>query len=213
MQARFFASCIISAITYLHKRRVLYRDLKSENIMIDSQGYAMLVDFGFAKRVIKGKTHTYCGTPEYMAPEMVLGVGHEKGADIWSFGCLVYEMLFGFTPFYSFEKGGNSQDKLMDRIVHAKFTFPTSMKDRRAEDFIRKLLQPNPELRMVNADKIKAHSFLGAMKWKSLAERKVKPPWKPPLKSGEDASYFDGGTKTYRNVDDKEACDKIFAMW
>ena len=181
--------------------------------MVDSQGYAILVDFGFAKRVIKGKTHTYCGTPEYMAPEMLLGVGHEKGADIWSLGCLVYEMLFGFTPFYSFDKGGNSQDKLMDRIVNGKFKFPTSMKDRRAEDFINKLLQPNPEKRMVDAEKIKAHSFLGAVKWKSLVERKLKPPWKPPLKSNEDASFFDGSTKSYKDVQDKAACDKAFEGW
>jgi serine/threonine protein kinase len=96
--AKFYGACVVAAIEALHLGGYLYRDLKPENILIDSTGYCKLVDFGFAKKA-DGRTYTLCGTPEYMAPELVLGKGYDRSADYWAIGILLYEMLVGRTPF------------------------------------------------------------------------------------------------------------------
>ena len=99
-QAKFYAVGIILALGYLHKKDVAYRDLKPENCLIDSAGYPKLIDFGFAKTLVgSAKTYTLCGTPEYLAPELVLGRGHNRAVDYWALGILVYEMQAGFSPF------------------------------------------------------------------------------------------------------------------
>lgn len=97
--AKFYISCNILAFDYLHQQSIAYRDLKPENLMLDSRGYCKVVDFGFAKTVCGTKTYTFCGTPEYMAPEVILGSGHDTSADLWSLGILVYECLAGQSPF------------------------------------------------------------------------------------------------------------------
>jgi cAMP-dependent protein kinase regulator len=99
--SRFYAACILESLSHLHYRGICYRDLKPENILIDSKGYCVLVDLGFAK-VVTDKTYTLCGTPEYLAPEIILSKGHDKGVDYWAFGVLIYEMLVGRSPFYSY---------------------------------------------------------------------------------------------------------------
>ena len=98
--AAFYAQCIMIALNHLHERKICYRDLKPENILIDKNGYTVLVDLGFAK-FVPDKTYTLCGTPEYLAPEIILSKGHNKGVDIWAFGVLVFEMIYGFSPFYT----------------------------------------------------------------------------------------------------------------
>ena len=98
--AAFYAACVLAALECLHMHSFLYRDVKPENVLMDAQGYAKLVDFGFAKRVPhSGRTYTLCGTPDYMAPELVMGRGYGRGADYWALGVLVYEMITGATPF------------------------------------------------------------------------------------------------------------------
>ena len=96
--AMFYAGCVADCFQYLHKMHIAYRDLKPENLLIDEMGYIKVCDFGFAK-VIADRSYTLCGTPEYLAPELVLGKGHNKGVDLWALGILIYEMLFKFTPF------------------------------------------------------------------------------------------------------------------
>ena len=105
-QAKFYSAGIILALGYLHKKNVAYRDLKPENCLIDSAGYPKLIDFGFAKTLVGNtKTYTLCGTPEYLAPELVLGRGHNRAVDYWAYGILVYEMQAGFSPFSDAQGG------------------------------------------------------------------------------------------------------------
>lgn len=97
-QAKFYAAGVLLGLAYLHGKDIAYRDLKPENCLIDKHGYPKVVDFGFAK-VIQGKTFTLCGTPEYLAPELVLGRGHNRAVDYWAYGILLYEMEAGYSPF------------------------------------------------------------------------------------------------------------------
>ena len=98
--ARFYIACVVEAFSYLHQRHYCYRDLKPENLMVDKNGYVRLVDLGFAKKVPPGhKTWTFCGTPEYIPPEVISNTGHNIAADYWSLGILVFELLSKRTPF------------------------------------------------------------------------------------------------------------------
>ena len=103
-RARFYAAEILLALNHLHESGIIYRDLKPENVLLDGDGHIRLTDFGLSKLGIVGKnfsTNTFCGTPEYLAPEIIKGKGHNKAVDIWSFGILIYEMISGINPFKS----------------------------------------------------------------------------------------------------------------
>jgi len=117
---RFFAAQVVSMFEYLHSKNIIYRDLKPENILIDEDGYLKLTDFGFAKYV-ESRTYTLCGTPEYLAPEMLLNKGHGKPVDWWTFGILLYEMLAGIDPF-------SDDDPMLiyQKILKGKVKFPRS---------------------------------------------------------------------------------------
>lgn len=120
-QAKFYAAAVLSALAYLHNKDIAYRDMKPENCLIDRQGYPKLVDFGFAK-IIHGKSFTLCGTPEYLAPELVLGRGHNKAVDYWAFGILIFEMQAGYSPFS--DPQGMDQVVICKNIVNGRLVFP-----------------------------------------------------------------------------------------
>ena len=120
-QAKFYGATVLLAVAYLHSKDIAYRDMKPENCLIDKEGYAKLVDFGFAK-VITGKSYTLCGTPEYLAPELVLARGHNKSVDYWALGILLYEMQAGYSPFA--DPQGMDQVVICKNIVNGRLVFP-----------------------------------------------------------------------------------------
>jgi protein kinase A len=172
---------------YLHSKNIIYRDLKPENILIDKTGYLKLTDFGFAK-ICEGRTYTLCGTPEYLAPEILLNKGHGKPVDWWTFGVLVYEMCAGIDPF-------NDEDPMLiyQKILKGKLKFPTTFNSN-AKSLVKHLLESDLSKRYGNlkggvAD-IKNHRFFKGLDWNNLVEMKITPSYLPKVSSGSDTSNF-----------------------
>ena len=203
--ARFYAACILESLAHLHHRHITYRDLKPENILIDSRGYCVLVDLGFAK-IVMDKTYTLCGTPEYLAPEIILSKGHDKGVDYWAFGVLIYEMLVGRSPFYSY---GTDQVSLFKRIVQVKYSFPPGgIVNEVAQDLIQRLIvrrQSNRFGCLARGDMdIRDHSWFSVIDTEQLLQKKIPAPWIPQIKDNLDASHFD----SYRHVENEPPSNK-----
>lgn len=189
--ARFYGAGVIAGLAALHEKYILYRDLKPENMLIDAEGYVKIIDLGFAK-VVKDRTYTLCGTPEYLAPELVLGKGHGKGVDYWAVGVLIYEMLCGVSPF-----ADDSQDQMIicKKIVKGKYSYPGWMRDKDAKDVINKLLTAKVSARLGckkgGVQDIMDHKWFKTMDWTALQAKKLPAPWVPPLKDPFDTSHFD----------------------
>lgn len=158
-RARFYAAEICLALQHLHTHEYIYRDLKPENILMTKDGHVCLTDFGLAKELYNGRTHThtFCGTPEYLAPEIVLNQGHGKPVDWWSFGTLLYEMLVGIPPFYS-----ENVQEMYDMILHSDLYLPDFVSVE-AGDLLARLLERDPSKRLGSGprgvDEIKFHPF------------------------------------------------------
>lgn len=198
--SQFYAACVIDAFKYMQKINVAYRDLKPENLLMDASGYLKVIDFGFAKHIpfekggkMQMKSFTLCGTPEYLSPELVLSKGHDKSADYWALGCLVFELLLGRTPF-----AHEDQQQIFKMIIQsAKYlSFPKGV-DANAQDLITKLLTPNAVYRLGNlqggVQEICDHQWFKKTKfnWKDLFDMKLKAPHLPPIKDKLDTSHFD----------------------
>ena len=190
--AKFYAAATLLGIAHLHDRGIAYRDLKPENIMIDAAGYSKLIDMGFAKKV-RGKTFTMCGTPEYLCPEIVMGLGHNRAVDYWALGVLIYEMIVGISPFCP--PSGADQAQIMRNIIHGKVKFPRNFSEN-AASLIRGLLRREPIHRMGMQRKghreIAQHPWFDDISFHEMNAKHVDAPWVPAVKSPVDASNFIG---------------------
>lgn len=197
--ALFYAGCILEALGHLHDRNIVYRDMKPENALIDSKGYCIMVDLGFAK-VVVDKTYTLCGTPEYLAPEIIMSKGHDKAVDYWAFGVLVYEMLVGRSPFYTY---GTDQVSLFKRIVMVKYQ-TTSAVNADAKDLIKKLLTRRQAARLGNLSNghhdVREHPWFKDLDFDKLNNMELKAPWVPNIKNPFDSSHFEDFSREEKEV-------------
>lgn len=186
--AVFYAAQVVLGIEHLHKHGIIYRDLKPENLLIDRLGNIKITDFGFAK-VVPETTWTLCGTPDYLAPEVVQSLGYGKAVDWYAVGILTYEMLLGSPPFYN-----DSHRILYDNIVHKRAYFPSGF-DWVAQDLIERLLEKDPNKRLGSqadgAAQIKLHPWFREINWEALEAGQVRPPFRPKVASDGDTTNFD----------------------
>ena len=186
-QARIYIAQIILIFDYLHNKNIIYRDLKPENILIHKSGFLKLTDFGFAK-IVEGRTYTLCGTPEYLAPEIILNKGHGKPVDWWTCGILLYEMIAGIDPF-------SDDDPMMvyQKILKGKIKFPSGF-DSNAKSLIKHLLDSDLTKRYGNLKNgvkdITGHRFFKNLEWDKLLRKEIPPPYVHKVKSNDDISNF-----------------------
>ncbi|KAH8673640.1 camp-dependent protein kinase catalytic subunit [Xylariales sp. PMI_506] len=188
--AKFYAAEVTLALEYLHARNIIYRDLKPENLLLDRHGHLKITDFGFAKRV-PDKTWTLCGTPDYLAPEVVSNKGYNKSVDWWSLGILIYEMLCGYTPFWD----SGSPMKIYENILKGKVKYPQYVNPD-AQDLLQRLITPDLTKRLGNlyggSQDVKNHPWFSEVTWDRLSRKDIDAPYTPPVKAGAgDASQFD----------------------
>ncbi|XP_059506395.1 ribosomal protein S6 kinase alpha-3 isoform X3 [Stegostoma tigrinum] len=188
---KFYLAELALALDHLHSLGIIYRDLKPENILLDEQGHIKLTDFGLSKESIdhEKKAYSFCGTVEYMAPEVVNRRGHTQSADWWSFGVLMFEMLTGTLPFQ-----GKDRKETMTMILKAKLGMPQFLSPD-SQSLLRMLFKRNPGNRLGagpdGVEEIKRHSFFSTIDWNKLCRREILPPFKPAIGRPEDTFYFD----------------------
>lgn len=190
--AQYYAACVALMLERLHQFNIVYRDLKPENLLLTSDGVLKMVDFGMAKVVQPGgRTYTLCGTPEYMAPEVIHSMGHSKGVDFWALGVLIYEMLCGSNPF---EDPSNDHSAVYRNITRGIFAFPKWLRDTRGKEIIRSILVLNPAKRLGcgkgGVDDIKKHPWFATTDFNKILQEQVQPPIKPVLRDPLDISNF-----------------------
>ncbi|KAL2549945.1 Serine/threonine-protein kinase AtPK2/AtPK19 [Forsythia ovata] len=188
--ARIYAAEIVSAVSHLHAEGIMHRDLKPENIILDAEGHAMLTDFGLAKQFDENtRSNSLCGTVEYMAPEIIVCGGHNKAADWWSVGVLLYEMLTGKPPFV----GGNRY-KIQQKILKDKMKLPAFLTSD-AHSLLKALLQKEAIKRLGTgprgSDEIKGHRWFKSINWKKLDAREIQPSFLPLVAGKHCVANFD----------------------
>ncbi|KAH7043006.1 camp-dependent protein kinase 5 [Linnemannia elongata] len=187
--ARFYTCEVLLALEYLHSHAVIYRDLKPENLLLDSMGHIKITDFGFAKHVPQNMTWTLCGTPDYLAPEIIQSKGYGKAVDWWSMGVLMFEMCAGFPPFFD-----EDHIKLYGKIMAGKVRYPSHFQPA-LKDILKRLLTSDLTKRYGNlrggATDIKNHAWFEGVNWDQVYSRQIEAPYRPTIMGEGDASNFD----------------------
>uniref|UniRef100_A0AAX7STU5 Protein kinase C n=1 Tax=Astatotilapia calliptera TaxID=8154 RepID=A0AAX7STU5_ASTCA len=186
-RATFYAAEIIVGLQFLHSKGIIYRDLKLDNVMLDKDGHIKIADFGMCKENVFGdvKASTFCGTPDYIAPEILCGQKYTFSVDWWSFGVLVYEMLIGQSPFQ-----GDDEDELFESIRSDIPHYPRWI-SKESKSLLDLLFERDPTRRLGVVGDIRGHPFFKNINWTALERRQVEPPFKPKVKSPSDHSNFD----------------------
>lgn len=190
-RAVFYAACVVLGLQYLHEHKIVYRDLKLDNLLLDTEGFVKIADFGLCKEGMGygDRTSTFCGTPEFLAPEVLTETSYTRAVDWWGLGVLIYEMLVGESPF-----PGDDEEEVFDSIVNDEVRYPRFLSTE-AISIMRRLLRRNPERRLGAAERdaedVKKHPFFRLTDWSALMDRRVKPPFVPTVRGREDVSNFD----------------------
>jgi len=188
--SKFYGAQTAGAFAHCHSKNIIHRDLKPENILMCQNGYSKLTDFGFAKIIEPGtRTYTLCGTPEYIAPEVLLNKGHGKPVDWWTLGILIYEMIVGQPPFCDEDPMG-----IYQKILAGKIYFPKYF-DKNAKALVKKLLTADLSKRYGNlkdgSDDILKHKWFSSLDWQKLEKLEIPAPYKPTMKDETDVSNFE----------------------
>uniref|UniRef100_A0A672MLN5 protein kinase C n=1 Tax=Sinocyclocheilus grahami TaxID=75366 RepID=A0A672MLN5_SINGR len=190
-RAVFYAACVVLGLQFLHDNKIVYRDLKLDNLLLDTEGYVKIADFGLCKEGMGfgDRTSTFCGTPEFLAPEVLTDTSYTRAVDWWGLGVLIYEMLVGESPF-----PGDDEEEVFDSIVNDEVRYPRFLSSE-AIGILRRLLRRNPERRLGSSEKdaedVKKQPFFRNMDWEALLLRKLPPPFLPTIGNKEDVSNFD----------------------
>ncbi|XP_037717186.1 serine/threonine-protein kinase N isoform X12 [Drosophila subpulchrella] len=190
-RAVFYAACVVLGLQYLHENKIIYRDLKLDNLLLDTDGYVKIADFGLCKEGMGfgDRTGTFCGTPEFLAPEVLTETSYTRAVDWWGLGVLIFEMLVGESPF-----PGDDEEEVFDSIVNDEVRYPRFL-SLEAIAVMRRLLRKNPERRLGSSERdaedVKKQAFFRSIVWDDLLLRKVKPPFVPTINHLEDVSNFD----------------------
>ncbi|KAI8333940.1 hypothetical protein BC941DRAFT_433396 [Chlamydoabsidia padenii] len=190
-RARFYACEVLLALEHFHKHGIIYRDLKLDNIMLCLDGHIKLVDYGLCKENMfnNNTTNTFCGTPEFIAPEILLEQRYNRSVDWWAFGVLIYEMLLGQSPFK-----GEDEDEIFDAVLEDEILYPMTM-SRNCVSICQKLLERNPARRLgsgkSDGQEVRQHVFFSGVNWDDLLAKKVTPPYLPSVAGRADTSNFD----------------------
>uniref|UniRef100_A0A3Q1I6H4 Protein kinase N3 n=1 Tax=Anabas testudineus TaxID=64144 RepID=A0A3Q1I6H4_ANATE len=190
-QTRFYSACVLLGLEFLHLNKIIYRDLKLDNLLMDADGFVKITDFGLCKEGMGhgDRTSTFCGTPEFLAPEVLTDDNYTRAVDWWGMGVLIYEMLVGESPF-----PGEDEEEVFDSIVNDDVQYPASLPPD-AVSIIQKLLKKNPLKRLGagerDANEVKGEKFFETIDWEALLAKKMKPPFLPSIKESMDVSNFD----------------------
>eukprot|EP00051_Salpingoeca_urceolata_P014245 m.180984 g.180984 ORF g.180984 m.180984 type:complete len:505 (+) comp18025_c0_seq6:558-2072(+) len=190
-RSQFYSAELTSALGYLHSLDVVYRDLKPENILLTHDGHVILTDFGLCKENVRPgeTTGTFCGTPEYLAPEVLKKHTYGRPVDWWCLGCVTYEMMCGLPPFYS-----RDCTEMYDRILHEKLRFPDHVPPL-ARSWLEAILHRQPDRRLgggpADAEEVRSHPFFGNVDWIALEKKELRPPWSPNVAGPLDLRHID----------------------
>uniref|UniRef100_A0A8C5EH71 protein kinase C n=1 Tax=Gouania willdenowi TaxID=441366 RepID=A0A8C5EH71_GOUWI len=190
-RAVFYAACVVLGLQFLHDHKIVYRDLKLDNLLLDTEGYVKIADFGLCKEGMgfRDRTSTFCGTPEFLAPEVLTETSYTRAVDWWGLGVLIFEMLVGESPF-----PGDDEEEVFDSIVNDEVRYPRFLSTE-AISIMRRLLRRSPERRLgageKDAEEVKKHLFFRNLDWNGLLAKKVKPPFVPTIHGSNDVSNFD----------------------